>query len=95
MPVNATATVVPCDRPHAAEFATTYIIPDGPWPGIEDMQRLVEDECTPRMRIVEDRKYEVLVNGMVPAMEDWPRYRTIYCLAVAPQGLQLTGRVIK
>ncbi|MEV4013529.1 hypothetical protein AB0J35_23800 [Nonomuraea angiospora] len=95
MPVDFMVTVVPCDRPHVAEFATTYVIADGPWPGTGDMRRLTENGCTPRMRIMKERKDEVLVSGLVPTIEGWPRYRTIYCLAVAPQGEHLVGRVIE
>lgn len=34
LPDDFMVTVVPCDRPHVAEFATTYVIPDGPFPGM-------------------------------------------------------------
>ncbi|MGW3347385.1 hypothetical protein ACWDA3_29125 [Nonomuraea rubra] len=95
LPDGALVTVVPCDRPHVAEFATTYVLPDGPYPGMDDMQRLAEVGCTPRMRLVEAKKDEVIVSGLVPPEEDWPRYRTIYCLAIAvDQGPSLVGRVI-
>lgn len=95
LPDNFLTTVVPCDQLHTAEFATTYVIPDGPYPGMGDMQRLAEFGCTPRMRLVEKRKAEVRVSGLVPSEADWPRHRTIYCLAVAVGlGPSLTGRVV-
>ncbi|GAA1681368.1 hypothetical protein GCM10009733_092550 [Nonomuraea maheshkhaliensis] len=95
LPETSLVTVVPCDRPHVAEFATTYVIPDGPFPGAGDMQRLAEFGCTPRMRLVEKRKDEVIVSGLVPSEANWPRHRTIYCLAIAAsRGSSLVGRVI-
>ncbi|MFG6194484.1 hypothetical protein [Nonomuraea sp. JJY05] len=96
LPDDFMVTVVPCDRPHVAEFATIYVIPDGPFPGMGDMQRLTENGCTPRMRLVEKRKDEVIVSGLVPSAKDRPRYRTIYCLAIAAdQGSSLVGRVVQ
>jgi hypothetical protein len=94
MPVDFMVTVVPCTVPHAAEFATIYVVPEGPWPGNAELRRLSENGCEPRMRYVPARKAEVGVVGVVPAEEDWPRYRTTYCLAVALDGRQLVGRVI-
>ncbi|TMR97165.1 hypothetical protein [Nonomuraea basaltis] len=94
MPESVMVTVVPCAVPHAAEFATTYVIPEGPWPGVAELGRLAEDGCGPRMRYVPSRKDEVGVVGLVPREEDWPRNRTAYCLAIPPDGGKLVGRVI-
>ncbi|MFI6634746.1 hypothetical protein ACIBI7_38185 [Nonomuraea fuscirosea] len=41
------------------------------------------------------RKDEVIVSGLVPSAANWPRHRTIYCLAIAvDRGSSLVGRVI-
>ncbi|MEU6714546.1 hypothetical protein ABZ897_24020 [Nonomuraea sp. NPDC046802] len=95
MPTDFSVTVVPCDQPHAAEFATTYIAPRGPYPGEVALDRLVQEECTPLMRYVPSRKDEVTVYGLIPLESDWPRYRALYCLAVPADGGPLVGRVIK
>ncbi|MBF8185720.1 septum formation family protein [Nonomuraea sp. K274] len=95
MPADFVVTVVSCDVPHAAEFATTYVLRQGPWPGVEEMRTLIEQGCGPRMRYVESRRAEVGVTGLVPLESDWPRHRTVYCLAVPVGGGKLVGRVIK
>lgn len=94
MPTDFMITVVPCTVPHAAEFATTYVVPDGPWPGAVALIQLGQEGCEPRMRYVPSRREEVDVVALPPAEEDWPRYRTAYCLAIALDGQKLVGRVI-
>ncbi|MEV0203239.1 hypothetical protein [Nonomuraea sp. NPDC050691] len=94
MPTNFMVTVVACDVPHSAEFATTYVLADGPWPGA-DMDRLVDDGCSPRMRVKESERDVVGLLGLTPAQADWPRHRTVYCLAVPLDGEKITERVIK
>jgi hypothetical protein len=94
MPVDFTVTVVSCTVPHAAEFATTYVVPDGPWPGVTELGRLARNGCEPMMRYVPSRKDGLGVAALVPGEEDWPRYRTTYCLAVPLDGGKLVGRVI-
>ncbi|TMR22373.1 hypothetical protein ETD86_11785 [Nonomuraea turkmeniaca] len=93
-PEDFAVTVVPCTVPHAAEFATTYVVPDGPWPGMKELGRVTQSGCGPRMRYVPERKDEVKVAGLVPSEEDWPKRRTVYCLAVPAAGGKLVGRVI-
>ncbi|MEU7854267.1 hypothetical protein [Nonomuraea sp. NPDC049141] len=95
MPENAMVTVVPCSVPHAAEFATTYVIPNGPWPGSGEVVGLAAMGCGPKMRYVESRIGEAGATVIVPTEADWPRYRTAYCLAVPFDGGKLVGRVIK
>ncbi|MGW0802382.1 septum formation family protein [Nonomuraea sp. NPDC002799] len=95
LPVDAMVNVVSCEMPHAAEFATTYVLADGPWPGLEETQRLALDGCGPLMRYVEARKHGLEVVPILPAEEFWPRQRTAYCLAAPSDGEPLTGRVIK
>ncbi|MGN9789031.1 hypothetical protein ACTMTF_47085 [Nonomuraea sp. ZG12] len=94
IPQNFEVTVVPCDVPHVAEFAATYVLPDGPFPGA-DMRRLVENGCLPRMRIKDDKRDAVALLGFGPTAADWPRYRTVYCLAMSVDWERTTGRVVK
>ncbi|MBN6051112.1 hypothetical protein JYK22_04120, partial [Nonomuraea sp. RK-328] len=93
LPENFMVTVVPCDVPHSAEFATTYVLPEGPWPGA-DMTRLMENGCFPRMRIKESKRDLIGLWGLGPAEADWPRYRTVYCLAMPLDGQKIAKRVV-
>ncbi|MFC4116336.1 hypothetical protein [Nonomuraea zeae] len=95
MPTSAVVTVVPCDRAHAAEYATTYILPEGAWPGADGLLRHIETGCGPRMRYVDARRDDVEASGLAPSEAEWPRNRTVYCLAVPREGGHLVGRVIK
>ncbi|MFI6326254.1 hypothetical protein ACIBG8_52645 [Nonomuraea sp. NPDC050556] len=88
-----------CAEPHVAEFVTSYILPEGPWPGEERARALSEDWCVPRVkaRLVEP---DAAVPGvLLPLEREWrqnPRYRTAYCVAVTGPGqATLTSKVIK
>ena len=94
LPQTFMATVVPCKVPHSAEFAATYVLPEGPYPGT-DMRRLMENGCPPRMRIKGPKRDVVGLWGLIPSLEDWPRYRTMYCMVVPLDGKKMTGRVIE
>jgi hypothetical protein len=95
MPESFLVTVVPCTVPHSAEYGTTYVIADGPWPGMAEMRRLSENGCAPRLRYVASRREEVGLMQLIPLEQDWPRNRTAYCLAVAWNGGKLVGHVLK
>jgi hypothetical protein len=94
LPQTFLVTVVPCDVPHSAEFATTYVLPEGPYPGA-DMTRLMENGCSPRMRIKESKSDETTLWALGPTPVDWPGHRTVYCMAMPVDGKRTTGRVIK
>ncbi|MFI7465969.1 hypothetical protein [Nonomuraea sp. NPDC049646] len=94
LPQTYLVTVVPCHVPHSAEFATTYVLPQGPYPEA-DMARLAENGCLPRMRVKKPKKDEIGLAWLAPAPGDWPRYRTVYCLAVRVDGRKATGRVVE
>ncbi|QYC41464.1 hypothetical protein Nocox_19275 [Nonomuraea coxensis DSM 45129] len=94
MPESFAVTLVSCSEPHAAEYATTYVVPDQPWPGQEALDLLAREGCAPRMRYVPERRAEVTVAVLVPDEASWPRHRTAYCLAVPADGGELVGRVI-
>jgi hypothetical protein len=94
LPQTFLVTVVPCDVPHSAEFATTYVLPEGPYPGA-DMTRLMENGCSPRMRIKESKSDETSLWALGPTSVDWPGHRTVYCMAIPVDGQRTTGRVIK
>ncbi len=94
MPQSFVVTLMSCSEPHAAEYATTYVVPDQPWPGEEALGALAREGCAPRMRYVPERRSGLTVAALVPEEADWPRHRTAYCLAVRADGGQLVGRVI-
>lgn len=94
LPQTSIVTVVPCDVPHSAEFATTYILPEGPYPAA-DMTRLMENGCLPRLRIKESKAGKVSLWAFGPTPDDWPRHRTVYCMAMPSDGRPTTGRVVK
>ncbi|MFF4192683.1 hypothetical protein [Nonomuraea sp. NPDC001831] len=94
LPQTYLVTVVPCHVPHSAEFATTYVLPQGPYPEA-DMTRLAENGCLPRMRVKKSKRDVIGMTWLGPAAEDWPRYRTVYCLAVRTDGQKTTGRVVE
>ncbi|MGW7477185.1 hypothetical protein ACWGH8_01240 [Nonomuraea muscovyensis] len=71
-------------------FATS----EGPYPGT-DMTRLMENGCFPRMRTKESKRDVIGLWGLAPAPDDWPRYRTVYCLAVPLDGRKMARRVVK
>lgn len=95
MPESFMVTVVPCTVPHSAEYGSMYVIADGPWPGTAEIRRLAENGCGPRMRYVASRREEVGFLSLMPLEQEWPKYRTAYCLAVAGNGGKLVGRVLK
>jgi hypothetical protein len=95
LPENSLVTVVPCAEPHSAEFATTYVLAEGPWPGMSEIRRLSENGCGPRMRYRKFKSEELSPLMLVPIEADWPKYRTVYCLAASRDGGKLRGRVIR
>ncbi|WP_214321955.1 septum formation family protein [Nonomuraea sediminis] len=87
-------TLVPCARPHIAEFAAVYVLPDGPWPGYNEVQRMAENGCLPRVHIKESRHATVGVSEILPFETTWPRSRTAYCLAVPAAGGTMRGHAL-
>ncbi|MER6944980.1 hypothetical protein ABT294_13235 [Nonomuraea sp. NPDC000554] len=95
MPQEAIVTVVPCGTPHSAEFATVYVLPQGDYPAVNEMRRLAENGCWPRMRIKESKRDRIGVTWLGPDEASWPRSRTVYCFAAPYDGRKLAGRVVK
>ncbi|MEV0591148.1 hypothetical protein [Nonomuraea cavernae] len=94
LPHDLVATLVPCGHPHAAEYASIYVLPEGPWPGEEEARREALAWCAPRLRIKASKR-ETVEAGVLPPLEhEWPGARTAYCLAVPREG-ELVGRVLE
>ncbi|MEU8323636.1 hypothetical protein AB0C33_35170 [Nonomuraea sp. NPDC048881] len=59
------------------------------------MTRLAQNGCLPRMRIKKSKRDDTGMAWVGPAPEDWPRHRTVYCLAARMDGKKATGRVVE
>ncbi|MFI7443829.1 hypothetical protein [Nonomuraea indica] len=94
LPHDLVATLVSCEMPHAAEYASIYVLPEGPWPGEAAARRGALDWCGPRLRVRESRRDDVKAGVLLPLEHEWPAQRTAYCLAVPREG-ELVGRVLK
>ncbi|MEU4572760.1 hypothetical protein ACBI99_37625 [Nonomuraea sp. ATR24] len=91
---DLTATLVPCGLPHAAEFSSMYVLPEGPWPGETEAMRKSRAWCADKMRVLPDKRHLVEATAVLPLEHEWPRHRTAYCIAVPRKG-ELVGRVLK
>uniref|UniRef100_UPI000DE1E330 hypothetical protein n=1 Tax=Nonomuraea lactucae TaxID=2249762 RepID=UPI000DE1E330 len=94
LPRDLIATLVPCELPHAAEYGSIYVLPEGPWPGESEAMRKALDWCGPRLRVRPARREDVKAGALLPLEHEWPAKRTAYCLAVPREG-ELVGRVLK
>jgi hypothetical protein len=88
------ATLVPCGLPHAAEFSSIYVLPEGPWPGRAEAMRESRAWCADKMRVLPAKRHLVAAAAVLPLESEWPRHRTAYCFAVPRDG-DLVGRVLK
>jgi hypothetical protein len=94
LPADLIATLVSCELPHAAEYGSIYVLPEGPWPGREEAMRKALEWCGSRLRVRESRLDEIKPGALLPLEGEWPAKRTAYCLAVPIEG-ELVGRVLK
>ncbi|MEU8251161.1 hypothetical protein [Nonomuraea sp. NPDC048916] len=94
LPRDLVATVVPCGHPHAAEYASIYVLPEGSWPGVEKATRRALEWCAPRLRVKASKREAVEAGALPPLEHEWPGERTAYCLAVPRKG-DLVGRVLE
>ncbi|MFG3440047.1 hypothetical protein ACGF0J_22590 [Nonomuraea sp. NPDC047897] len=93
LPRDLIATLVSCEMPHAAEYASIYVLPEGPWPGEAAARLQTLGWCGPRLRVKASRRQEVRAGALLPLEHEWPAQRTAYCLAV-PRAGELVGRVL-
>ena len=89
-------SAVPCDQPHDGEIYATFDLPDGEFPGDEQVstageQRCVEEFATYVGISYEESAYEL--STLFPSQETWEQGdREYVCIAVDPAG-ELTGSV--
>ncbi|MFI6498289.1 septum formation family protein [Nonomuraea typhae] len=93
---DGTATPVPCAQPHLFEFAGSWVLPDGPWPGDDKVNAISTEGCEEKVKIKKEFQDTVTWNTWAPPQATWPRQRTAYCGAVSiEEGTKLTGHVLR
>jgi hypothetical protein len=83
-------TLRPCEGPHQAQVITTLTLPDGAWPGDEEVVTLAEDRCTERM---EGRVNELFLDDLdvytiyPQSAFAWQLDRSATCIVGATDGV--------
>jgi hypothetical protein len=83
-------TLRPCEGPHQAQVITTLTLPDGAWPGEEEVVRLSQDQCMERMegRVNESFLADLDVYTIYPqSVFAWRQDRTATCIVGATDGV--------
>jgi hypothetical protein len=89
-----TVEIVPCLRPHAGEVFAVFDLPDGSYPGDDDVRRLSEGGCLSRLASyvgAEPGKTGYDVAFLRPLRDSWAVNRTAECLLHAPDDVPLAG----
>jgi hypothetical protein len=66
--------LVPCDQPHDLEAFHRFELPDGDFPGDDDMDRAVDEECIPAFEEFVGRSYEdseLDLAFLTPTADSW------------------------
>ena len=89
-------SVVPCASPHEAQVVITFELPDGPYPGEDEVIDAAEKGCTDKADpLLTDRAYENLEPAFFyPDSFTWRGDRTVTCVIEAPSGTT-TGTALK
>lgn len=83
-------TLRPCEGPHQAQVITTLTLPDGAWPGEDEVVRLSQDRCMERMegRVIESFLDDLDVYTIYPQSAfAWRLDRTATCIVGATDGV--------
>lgn len=79
--------VIPCEKPHEFEVFSRSNLPDGDFPGDEDVTTAANKACTSEFKGFVGVKYdlsELFVNFLVPTKETWKEGdREILCMVYA------------
>jgi hypothetical protein len=81
---------VPCDEPHDAEIFAELELPEGDYPGIDEVRAAAEDFCLPELEefvgtpLLES---DLDVYPLLPTADSWTADddRLILCIVVAPE----------
>ena len=87
---------VPCDQPHDGEVYSIFDLPDGDFPGDEEVGAAGEDRCVEDFGSFIGLSYDESVydiTSLFPTRESWESAddREYVCIAVAPKGETVTG----
>ena len=90
---------VPCSAPHDNEVYATFDLPDGTFPGEEEVDLMADEGCYERFHRAIGTSYEesVLMYGtLYPSEASWKRRkdREVVCVAYHMELEKLTGSVI-
>ncbi len=87
---------VPCAQPHDGEVYAVFDLPDGEFPGEDEVSSAGEDRCVEEFatfvgKAYEDSQYDI--TSLFPTKESWESQddREYVCLVVAPEGEQVSG----
>lgn len=83
---------MPCDSPHQLEAYATFTLPDGAFPGQDDVDRLSEGGCVKRFEDYIDMSYdesEIEISFLRLFAEAWDFDRGVTCMLDA--GSPTTG----
>ena len=81
---------VPCDEPHDAEIFAKLDLPEGDYPGIDEVRATAENFCLPEFEEFAGRPYlesDLDVYPLLPTQDSWVSEddREILCIVVAPE----------
>jgi hypothetical protein len=92
----SSVTAVPCGQPHDAEAYSVFDLPDGDFPGQEEVALAGEEQCMEDFESFigtpyEESRYEI--GTLFPTEEAWNEMadREFVCLVVDPAGAKLEG----
>lgn len=90
---------VPCDAPHDNEVIALFDLPEGPWPGEEEVRALGRAGCLERFEAAIGAAYEASeleVYPLTPTAATWNEQddREIVCSAYHMEFEKLTGSVL-
>ena len=89
-------TPVPCTSAHESQVVTIFELPDGPYPGEDEVIAAAEEGCTDKADpLLTDAAYDDLEPSFIyPDSYTWRGDRTVLCLVEAPTGTT-TGSALK
>src|SRR3954468_22266892 len=90
-----TVHVVPCLQPHAAEAVASFDLPDGPFPGEDQVTRLAGGGCERRaVTFLGASPKHFQIYFLVPTTGTWiAGSRSVTCLLGGADGEKLTGPI--
>ena len=89
-------TAIPCTAPHESQVVVIFELPDGPYPGEDEVIDAAEKGCADKADpLLTDRAYDDLEPGFLyPDSFTWRGDRSITCTVEAPSGTT-TGTALK